>query len=137
MKKMIFLIMVILSIAITGCQTSGGTGQTGNLEVHVSWQTDVWKPGTDATIVLPDTEVIVHKAFSNAVSFSGITDLLGVTLITDIPSGWYWVEAVHHPEGVQESDYGKHWVAHFVRINAGETKEIIFDFNSAGGWKIK
>ena len=137
MKKTIILIMLILSIAISGCQASAGAEQTGNLEVKVSWQTDVWKPGTDAMIVLPDTEVVVHKAFSNAVYRSGITDLLGVTLFVDLPSGWYWAEAVHHPEGVQKSDFGKHWVAHFVRVKPGETKEIDFDFSNAGGWKIQ
>ena len=136
MKKTIFLMLIILSIAVSGCQSSTGSEQTGNLEVRVTWQTDVWKPGTDAMIVLPDTEVIVHNAFSNAVFRSGITDLLGATLFTDLPSGWYWVEGVHHPEGVQESDYGKHWVAHFIHIKAGQTKEIDFDFNNAGGWKI-
>jgi hypothetical protein len=136
MKKTIFLFVLILAISVAGCQSSGAVEQTGSLEVQVTWQTDVWKPGTDAMIVLPDTEVIVHKAFSNEVFRSGVTDLLGGALFTDLPGGWYWVEAVHHPEGVQKSDFGKHWVAHFVHVNTGEIREIDFDFNNAGGWKI-
>jgi hypothetical protein len=136
MKKSIFFIVIIFAVLLSACQSSGAAGQTGSLEVHVSWQTDVWKPGTEGTLVLPDTEVVIHPAFSNSVVQSGVTDLLGVYLVSDLPSGWYWVEAVHQPEGLQESDFGKHWVAHMIHITAGETKTIDFNFDNAGGWMV-
>ena len=137
MKKVIYFVVMIFVVLLSGCQSTSAAGETGILEVHVSWQTDVWKPGTEGTLVLPDTEIQVHKAFSSAVVQSGVTDLLGVYLAADLPTGWYWVEAVHQPEGVQESDYGKHWVAHMVHVSSGATKQINFDFNNAGGWKLQ
>lgn len=136
MKKMILLILLMLSITIGGCQSATDSGQTGTLEVHVSWQTDVWKPGTQGLLVLPDTEVTIHKVFSTTVFQTGTTDLLGVYMAPDLPVGWYWIEAVHRPEGIQESDFGKHWVAHMIQIKPNKSKQIDFDFNNAGGWKV-
>ncbi|MBI9051266.1 MAG: hypothetical protein JEZ00_17720 [Anaerolineaceae bacterium] len=134
MKRAIFIIILFFTIFISGCQAQAQAQEIGTLQVNVSWQTDVWKPGDASKLVLPDTEVRVHKIFSKEVLRSGITDLLGVYLDESISTGWYWVEAVHQPEGVMESDYGKHWVAHMVHVRSDQTTVVEFNFNNAGGW---
>jgi predicted component of type VI protein secretion system len=134
-SKRIIWIMITL-VFLAGCQALPPVEETGTLQVNVTWQTDVWKPGPLAITLLPDTEVQVHKIFSAEIYRVGVTDLLGVYRDETLPAGWYWVEAYHHPEGVQKSDYGKHWVAHFIHIRPGQEVILDFGYQNAGGWKI-
>ena len=138
LKKIVqILSMVLIVFALMGCQPQVSTEQTGVLQVNVTWQTDVWKPGPSGTITLPDTNVQIHKIFSTEIFRNGVTDLLGEYRDETIPTGWYWVEAFHHPEGVRKSDYGKHWVAHLVHIQPDKEVLLDFRFENAGGWKIQ
>lgn len=137
-RLQIFLFFLIIVGGLTGCQNANSTGNdTGTLQVNVSWQTEVWKPGSASTVLLPDTEVRIHKMFSNEIFRNGVTDLLGIYRDEALPAGWYWVEANHQPAGVQKSDYGKHWVTHFVHIQPGKETVINFRYENAGGWKVK
>jgi hypothetical protein len=134
-KPILWMIIILFSLA--GCQSAPGGDQTGTLQINVTWQTEVWKPGTIGVITLPDTDIQVHKILSTETFRNGVTDLLGVYRDESMPVGWYWVEASHHPEGVKETDYGKHWVAHLVQVQAGKEVVLDFRFENAGGWKIK
>ena len=134
MKKILICLLLSLFLLLSGCQAAGTAADTGTLLVNVTWQTDAWKPGASGILTLPDTQVDVYKIFSTQVFHTGVTDLLGTYQDNTLPVGWYWVKAMHQPEGVKKSDYGKHWVAHFVHIQTDQTTELNFDFNNAGGW---
>jgi hypothetical protein len=140
MKKypVFFFLILITVLVLCSCQApSGAIGESGTLVVKTTWQTEAWRPGPSGILALPDTEVRVYKFASTQVFQEGITDLLGEYHDESLPGGWYWVEAVHQPEGVLKSDYGKHWVAHWVHIKPGQETVLDFSFENAGGWTIK
>lgn len=134
MKKTFLFLLLMLTLLLAGCQSQTAAQATGTLHINVTWQTDAWKPYPAVITNLPDTKVDVYRLFSSEVYREGVTDLLGVYQDETLPAGWYWVKAVHQPEGVKKSDYGKHWVANFVHIQPGKITELDFGYENAGGW---